>query len=274
MIFALILAGGINSIPGYDNKPRQFIKVGGRMIISWGLEAALRCRDIDAIQVVAPTMWQDAIKQSISDISRKIFLEQNSASYSGAYIYKPNIVNSMIQKSFAFSSPGVTKQKSIMNGLRDIATVASDIDIVVVMDAARPNITSKLISECIKRSEDHDGAVPTIPVDDSILISDDGQKINMVVPRKRMYQSQTPVAFNLGKYYRANIAIVNKLVGTDINSAVEPAINYGMDIVMFPGDSKNYKITSVNDLKRFIDSTDRDKAAKGNAVHIYKMNGT
>jgi|GEM_PF-58122 len=273
MIFALILAGGINTIPGYDNKPRQFIKVGGRMIISWGLEAALRCRDIDAIQVVAPTMWQDDIKQTISDISRKIFLEQNSSSFSSAYIYKPNLVNSMIQKSYAFSTPGVTKQKSILNGLKDIATVASDIDTVVVMDAARPNITDALISECIKRSDGHDGAVPTIPVDDSILISDDGKKIKMVVPRSRMYQSQTPVAFNLGKYYRANIALINKTTGTDINSAVEPAIKYGMDIAMFPGTSKNYKITSVNDLNRFIDSTERDKAAKGNQVHIYKLNG-
>jgi 2-C-methyl-D-erythritol 4-phosphate cytidylyltransferase len=179
----------------------------------------------------------------------------------------------MIQKSYAFSTPGVTKQKSILNGLKDIATVASDIDTVVVMDAARPNITDALISECIKRSDGHDGAVPTIPVDDSILISDDGKKIKMVVPRSRMYQSQTPVAFNLGKYYRANIALINKTTGTDINSAVEPAIKYGMDIAMFPGTSKNYKITSVNDLNRFIDSTERDKAAKGNQVHIYKLNG-
>ncbi len=36
-----------------------------------------------------------------------------------------------------------------------------------------------------------------------------------------------------------------------INGSTEPAILYGMDIMMIPGEEANFKITTKEDLKRF-----------------------
>ena len=36
-----------------------------------------------------------------------------------------------------------------------------------------------------------------------------------------------------------------------VNGSTEPAVLAGMDIVMIPGDEKNFKITTLEDLERF-----------------------
>ncbi|MDY4743213.1 MAG: 2-C-methyl-D-erythritol 4-phosphate cytidylyltransferase, partial [Lachnospira sp.] len=36
-----------------------------------------------------------------------------------------------------------------------------------------------------------------------------------------------------------------------INGSTEPAVMAGMDVVMIPGDEKNFKITTKEDMERF-----------------------
>ena len=54
---ALILSGGVGSRLGAD-MPKQYIKVGNRMILSYCVERLSLHPQIDAIQIVAQEAWR------------------------------------------------------------------------------------------------------------------------------------------------------------------------------------------------------------------------
>ncbi|HBA47896.1 MAG TPA: 2-C-methyl-D-erythritol 4-phosphate cytidylyltransferase, partial [Lachnospiraceae bacterium] len=61
---------------------------------------------------------------------------------------------------------------------------------------------------------------------------------------------QAPELFLLKKYCQANrVLIPDKIM--EIRGSAEPAVMAGMDIVMIPGDERNFKITTREDLQRF-----------------------
>ena len=68
--------------------------------------------------------------------------------------------------------------------------------------------------------------------------------------RGKVYAGQAPEVFLLGKYYEANRALLPDKI-LEINGSTEPAVMAGMDIVMIPGDERNFKITTAADLERF-----------------------
>ncbi len=62
---------------------------------------------------------------------------------------------------------------------------------------------------------------------------------------------QSPEVFALEKYYQANKALSNEDF-TKINGSTEPAVLYGMNIAVVEGEEINFKITTKDDLERFI----------------------
>ena len=62
--------------------------------------------------------------------------------------------------------------------------------------------------------------------------------------------------FVKGKYLDANKRLLPDAI-YDINGSTEPAVLYGMDVAMIPGDEGNFKITTKEDLRRFEAMTDR-----------------
>ena len=57
MVTALVLSGGSGTRMG-TNIPKQYIKVCGRMVISYCLKTIVSHGEIDTIQVVADKMWR------------------------------------------------------------------------------------------------------------------------------------------------------------------------------------------------------------------------
>ena len=224
MNVALILSGGTGTRLGADI-PKQYIEVGGKPIICYCVEQLLGHDRIDAVQIVADQSWHDKICDWISgkDINKK---------FKG------------------FSLPGENRQLSIFNGLEDIRKYASDEDFVLIHDAARPLLFEGLISECIDTVQGHDGALPVLPMKDTVYLSMDGKKVDDLLDRNQIYAGQAPEIFQIGKYYEAN----ERLLPTEIlkiNGSTEPAVMAEMDIVMIPGDERNFKITTKADLERF-----------------------
>lgn len=224
MNVALILSGGTGTRLGADI-PKQYIEVGGKPIICYCVERLLRHDKIDAVQIVADQSWHDAIRGWISgkDSNKKLK---------------------------GFSLPGENRQLSIFNGLEDIRKYASDEDFVLIHDAARPLLSEGMISECIDTVQGHDGALPVLPMKDTVYLSMDGKKVDNLLDRNRIYAGQAPEIFRIGKYYEAN----KQLLPTEIlkiNGSTEPAVMAEMDIVMIPGDERNFKITTKADLERF-----------------------
>lgn len=224
MNVAVILAGGTGSRMGFDI-PKQYYEVDGKPVISYCLYTFITHEDIDAVQIVADAMWHGYIMQKLLNLP----------------YYK---------KFRGFSLPGENRQLSIYNALTDICMYASENDMVVIHDAARPCVSAVQIADCLKASKGHDGALPVLPMKDTVYLSEDGKMVSSLLVRGMVYAGQAPEVFVLGKYYEANkMLLSDKILG--INGSTEPAIMAGLDIVMIPGNEDNFKITTVADMEHF-----------------------
>lgn len=225
----LLLSGGVGSRIG-GNLPKQYIEVKGRTIISRCMEQVLKCERLQGIWVVADGSWQEAIGDSCP----------------------------AKEKLLGFSAPGKNRALSILNGLRGIRECFSEDTTVIVHDAVRPLVSKETLEACIEACELHDGAMPVLPMTDTVYYSNaSGSSVEKLLDRSRVYAGQAPEAFVLGKYLAATEALLPEKI-LSINGSTEPAILAGMDIAMIPGDRGNFKITTWEDLDRYREIVERE----------------
>jgi len=235
MNIALILSGGTGLRVG-SSIPKQYIEVGGKPVIIYCLKTFHAHEAVDAIWVVAEKEWQGKILSWL-----KMYGLEGSIK--------------------GFSLPGENRQLSILNGLEDIAEFANEDDCVMIHDAARPCLSEQMIANCFAGIVGHDGVLPVLPMKDTVYLSEDGKMVSSLLDRKQIFAGQAPEVFVLGKYLEANRRLLNleedagsgtkRAAILAVNGSTEPAIMSGMDIAMIPGDEKNFKITTKEDLERF-----------------------
>lgn len=218
----LLLSGGVGSRVG-GSLPKQYIEVNGRMIVSRCIGRVLECGSISGLWIVADESWQEAIAESVPERERIL----------------------------GFSAPGQNRALSILNGLRGIQNVCPEDTIVIVHDAVRPLVSVETLEACINACSQHDGAMPVLPMTDTVYYSDtSGSRVERLLDRSRIYAGQAPEAFQLGKYLEATERLLPEKI-LSINGSTEPAILAGMDIAMIPGDKGNFKITTREDLEHY-----------------------
>lgn len=228
--------------------PKQYIEVNGRPIISYCMERLFAHESIDAVQIVADDMWRELILKCVDGLCA---VERDKDMGTGMAQGTGGMPSAGTGDKFrGFSAPGETRQLSILNGLEDIAKYASDADYVLVHDAARPLLSAALVADCLKAAASHDGAIPVLPMKDTVYFSEDRERITSLLERSRIFAGQAPEVFLLGKYMEANRALLPERI-LKINGSTEPAVMAGMDIAMIPGDEGNFKITTRADLVRF-----------------------
>ena len=231
MNIALILSGGTGSRVGGDI-PKQYTKACGRMLIAFCLNMFADHKKIDAVWIVAAPEWQDRITKECERLG----------------------IDTEVIKGF--SLPGKTRQLSILNGLRDIDSYVKETDskidpVVIIHDAARPNLTPEYLDKCLDAVEGYDGVMPVLPMKDTVYYSEDGKKVDKLLDRSRIYAGQAPELYRLSKYLPANERLMPDEI-MKINGSTEPAVMAGLKVAMIPGDENNYKITTKKDLDRFI----------------------
>ena len=218
----ILLSGGIGARVG-GSLPKQYIEVNGRMIVSRCIGRVLECGSISGLWIVADESWQEAIAESVPERERIL----------------------------GFSAPGQNRALSILNGLRGIRNVCPEDTIVIVHDAVRPLVSVETLEACINACSQHDGAMPVLPMTDTVYYSDtSGSRVERLLDRSRIYAGQAPEAFRLGKYLEATERLLPEKI-LSINGSTEPAILAGMDIAMIPGDKGNFKITTREDLEHY-----------------------
>jgi 2-C-methyl-D-erythritol 4-phosphate cytidylyltransferase len=135
---------------------------------------------------------------------------------------------------------GATRAASVRRGL---AAVPAAAEIVVVHDAARPFAPRSLFDAVVDAvRHGADGAVPGLPVSDTIKQVDDAGVVVATPARSSLVAVQTPQAFRAAMLRQAH---VGEPEGTDDASLVEAI---GGRVVIVAGDPANRKLTVPDDL--------------------------
>jgi len=136
---------------------------------------------------------------------------------------------------------GSTRSESVRRGL---AAVPKNATIICVHDAARPFANEDDFARVIDAiTGGADGAVPAIPVADTIKVVDDTGQVIRTPSRGSLRAVQTPQAFRAEMLRRAH---ASRGEGTDDAALVEAE---GGKVVVVDGDVLNRKITTRDDLE-------------------------
>ena len=228
MNIAIILAGGTGTRVGGDI-PKQFLELSGQMMIMHSMQAFAESEYVSNIQIVADASFREMLEDAMFE----------------------NEDDPIGEKFLGFSDPGENRQMSIYNALVDIGQMLgeSSIDGVIIHDAARPFVTKDTVNECLLALDEHDGAMPVLPMNDTVYFSRSGQRVDELLNRNNIYAGQAPEAFLYSKYLKANQDLLPDKILL-IKGSTEVAIMAGLDVAMIPGDQRNFKVTTAEDLER------------------------
>ena len=211
--WALIAAAGSGERLGID-RPKAFAGLGGRPLLAESLDRLDRCELVDAIVVAAPPGWEEPA----------ILLAEELA----------------VSKLVACVTGGATRTASVAAALFEVPIGAL---VVLVHDAARPLVTDAVVERLIGAlGEGFDGAVPAVPVADTLKRVRDGV-VAETVDRDGLVAAQTPQAFLAPSLRRAFSGDLSE--ATDCASLVERS---GGRIAVVEGDAKLVKVTTPADL--------------------------
>ena len=135
---------------------------------------------------------------------------------------------------------GATRSESVRLGLAAVPLAAT---IVCVHDAVRPLATPALFSAVIEAVRaGADGAVPAVPVTDTIKVVADSGEVTATPDRASLVAVQTPQAFRAEVLRRAHAG------GDETTDDAALVERLGGRVVAVPGEPWNRKITAPDDL--------------------------
>ena len=138
---------------------------------------------------------------------------------------------------------GAERQDSVRAGLQALTPHAPDI--VLVHDAARPFIPPGTVEAVLTALASHPGAVPALPVSDTLKRGKDGA-IAETVPRQNLFRAQTPQGFDFSILLRLHLQAAHS-AATDDAALLEAA---GLPVALVAGAEQNIKLTVAADLPR------------------------
>jgi 2-C-methyl-D-erythritol 4-phosphate cytidylyltransferase len=214
-VWAILLAAGRGERLGLEH-PKAFAKLGEDPLLAEPLRRLEDSDWIDGIVVVAPPGWEEPA----------ILLAEELG----------------CGKANACVAGGATRADSVRAGL---AEVPEDALVVLVHDAARPLVSDDVIGRVLAPlSEGWEGAVPGLPVTDTLKrVGSDGGILE-TVPREELYAVQTPQAFLAPVLRRA---VAGDTDATDCAALVEAA---GGRVKVVEGDPRLLKVTTADDLAK------------------------
>ena len=157
---ALIVAAGKGERLGGD-LPKQFRPLGGKPVLRWAVEALTGHPAIEQVRIVIGEGQQDLAQSATEGLPVGDFI-----------------------------IGGAERSNSVLNGLAAIGSGQ-----VLVHDAARPFCPPDVVDRLLAALDGNDGAVPVLPVADTLASGDD--VLDAPVDRKGLLRVQTPQAFHV-----------------------------------------------------------------------------
>jgi 2-C-methyl-D-erythritol 4-phosphate cytidylyltransferase/2-C-methyl-D-erythritol 2,4-cyclodiphosphate synthase len=145
---------------------------------------------------------------------------------------------------------GATRQQSVRNGLEALAA-RGGVARVLIHDAARPFVPAAVVDRLLAALEQNEGAVPVLPVADSLALADGPPEADLVlgdaVPRDRLVRVQTPQAFRFPAILSAHLGWAGAADATDDAQVARAA---GLRVATVAGDDALDKLTFPQDFER------------------------
>ncbi|HEX2284703.1 MAG TPA: IspD/TarI family cytidylyltransferase [Mycobacterium sp.] len=216
----VVLAAGLGTRVGADGN-KAYLKVAGRSMVSWSLEAMTNvpqiARTILVVRRGERELAQDAVKREL-----------------------PTATVELVEG-------GDSRHASEFNVLRYLAEdiEAGAIDVVVIHDAARPVAGPDMFVTALTVAREFGGAIPAVPLPDVVATGEAG--LESLSDKGTLVRVQTPQAFRasplLSAYRAADRA---GFEGTDTSSCVETFSD--VEIRTFRGEEANLKVTYARDI--------------------------
>ena len=134
---------------------------------------------------------------------------------------------------------GATRQQSVRFGLEAMKSAER----VVIHDAARPHLPSPVIERLLGALDEHSGAIPTLPVVDSLAI-DEGGLMAGSGEREKLRRVQTPQAFRFDDILSAHRGWQDEPNAGDDAQVLRAA---GGSVALVEGDERLRKLTFAED---------------------------
>ena len=142
-------------------------------------------------------------------------------------------------EGFALVTGGTTRQQSVKKALAAVESAER----ILIHDAARPDLPLPVIERLLAALEHHPGAIPVLPVIDSLSVENDGA-MSGTAPRERLRRVQTPQAFRFDAIFRAHQAWQDEASAGDDAQVLRA--NGGI-VAHVQGDDRLAKLTFAED---------------------------
>ncbi len=212
-LVALVVAAGSGTrAPG--DRPKQYRLLGGEPVLRRAVRRLRACPDIGGVRVVIDPAHRSLYEEAVGDLG-----------------LPPPVTG------------GADRRESVRLGLEALAEDAPTK--VLVHDAARPLLSSRLCGRVVVALEEAEAVVPVLPVTDSLRRVEDG-RIRGELPRAGVCRVQTPQGFAFAALLDAHRRVT--LPGATDDSAI--ALAAGMEVRTVPGEEENIKLTLPEDFAR------------------------
>jgi len=226
-VAALIVAAG-QGVRSGGGLPKQYRPIGGKAMIAHAIDALAGHPAIDFVQLV---------------------IGHDQAELLAAAIGERDLPAPVVG--------GASRRDSVIAGLEAI-----EAEIVLIHDAARPFLPAGVIDRLIAAMDGSDGAVPTIPVADTLARGD--AILGETVPRDGLHRIQTPQAFRRDAILAAHRAWDASREATDDAQVARAA---GLSVAIVAGDTALDKLTFAGDFDTAERRIMTSRTAQGLDVH-------
>ncbi len=221
-VYVVIPAAGSGSRMG-AGKNKQFLEVGGIPLI---IRTLMAFEHDDRISGYVVVTAQEELEAMASLISRFD-----------------------CHKLIALAEGGITRQASVLSGLRKIQKSRPDAgkSLALVHDGARCFVTSAVIRRCIDGILEKQAACGVaVPIKDTIKIANSAGQVEKTLDRNALYAMQTPQ----GAYLNDLLAGYEKLEtsGQQVTDDLAVMEAVGQPTFLVAGDYSNIKMTTPEDL--------------------------
>lgn len=216
---AVVLAAG-RGLRMESDIHKQYMLLGGERVIRYSLEAFEKSPVDDIILVVGPDE---------TELGAQIVREYG------------------LTKVRKIVPGGKERYHSVHAGLK---ALDESCGIVLIHDGARPFITQEIIGRCLKDAETYGACVAAVPAKDTVKIADSERFVKETPRRDRVWQMQTPQAFEYrlvrGAYDRLEAEGPGGRVITDDAMVVEAFASH--PVYLTEGSYQNIKLTTPDDM--------------------------